>query len=507
MDTSNTKSRTQKEKLNISFSLLQQGIAFICGLIVPKLMLSAFGSEAYGATASIATFLSYITLLEGGIGAVTRSALYKAFASKSDQQVSAVIKETKDFYRKIAFAFVLYVIIVALFFKQLSHNTAFDYWYSFGLVIVIAISTFAEYFIGISYALLLQADQMNYIVVAFRIVTTVLNTVGIIVLTSLKCDILTVKLVSSVVFVIRPVMLSFYVRKKYKLPEVHQKEKLLTNKSSAVGQHIAWALHNNTDIAVLTILKDLTYVSVYSVYHMVVGQLQSILSSFSSGMEAVFGSMYANKEQENLQRTFGYYETLLSMLNVTIFAIAAVLIVPFVRIYTSGVTDADYINPLFAIALVVASLLYSLRTPYGNMIIAAGRYKETRMAAYGEAAINIITSILLVIRYGLVGVAIGTVLATMFRFSYFAIYLSRHVLHRRIILWIKRMIINCISFAFICFIGNIVISHLPVRNYFEWALAGGIITLISGALVFLINIITYKDDVLAIVNRSFGKKG
>ena len=99
-------------------------------------------------------------------------------------------------------------------------------------------------------------------------------------------------------------------------------------------------------------------VSVYSIYNMVIAQLQSIMSSFSSGMEAVFGSMYANKERENLQRTFGYYETLLSLLSVAVFSIAAVLIVPFVRIYTSGVTDADYINPLFSLVLVVASLHY-----------------------------------------------------------------------------------------------------------------------------------------------------
>ena len=124
------KTRTQKAKLNISFSLIQQGITFICGLIVPKLMLNAFGSEAYGATSSIATFLSYITLLEGGVGAVTRSALYKAFASKSIERVSAVVSETKRFYRKIAFAFTIYVVIIACCFKQISHNTAFDYWYS-----------------------------------------------------------------------------------------------------------------------------------------------------------------------------------------------------------------------------------------------------------------------------------------------------------------------------------------------------------------------------------------
>lgn len=497
--------RTHKAKLNMLFSLLQQGITFICGLIIPKLMLNAFGSEAYGATTSIATFLSYITLLEGGIGAVTRSALYKAFANKSDEQVSSIVTETKTFYQKIAIAFIIYVLIIACFFKQLSHNTTFGYWYSFSLVIVIALSTFAEYFVGISYSLLLQADQMNYVVVIFKIITTILNTIGIIILTSLKCDILAVKLLSSIVFVIRPILLSIYVKKRYNITEGHNKEKLLINKSSAIGQHIAWALHNNTDIAVLTILKDLKFVSVYSVYNMVVSQLQNILSSFASGMEAVFGSMYANKERENLQRTFGYYETLLSLLSVAVFSIAAVLIVPFVRIYTSGVIDANYINPLFANVLIIASLLYSLRTPYGNMIIAAGRYKETRMAAYGEAAINITTSILFVIRYGLVGVAIGTALATLFRFTYFAIYLSKHVLHRNIILWIKRMTINAVSFVCIYYIGNIVISHLSVSNYFEWAIAGVIISLISGIVVVLINIITYKKDVLAIINRGFRK--
>ena len=436
------KTRTQKAKLNMFFSLLQQGIAFVCGLIVPKMMLNAFGSEAYGATASIATFLAYITLLEGGVGAVTRSALYKALAGKSNEQVSAVITETKSFYRKIAFAFTLYVLIIACFYKQISHNTVFDYWYSFGLVIVIALSTFAEYFVGISYSLLLQADQMNYIVMIFRIITTVLNTICIIVLTFLKCDLIIVKLLSGIIFVIRPVLLSIYVKRRYKLVTINQTEKLLVNKKTAIGQHIAWALHNNTDITVLTIFVGEATVSVYSVYNMVIAQLQSILSSFSSGMEAVFGNMYANKEQENLQKAFGYYETFISLIGVALFSIASIMIVPFVRIYTSGLSDAKYDNPNFAIVLIIATMLYVFRMPYSQIIIAAGQFKETRMAAYGEAIINIVSSIILVIHFGIVGVAIGTVLATLFRLAFYVSFLSRHILQRGVFIWIKRMAVH-----------------------------------------------------------------
>lgn len=346
---------------------------------------------------------------------------------------------------------------------------------------------------------------MNYIVMIFRIITTVLNTICIVVLTLLKCDLIIVKLLSGVIFVIRPILLSVYAKNRYRLVEVNHTEKLLANKKTAIGQHIAWALHNNTDITVLTIFMGEATVSVYSVYNMVIAQLQSILSSFSSGMEAVFGNMYANKERENLKRTFGYYETLISLISVMLFSIAAVMIVPFIKIYTSGITDAQYENQLFAIVLIIASLLYIFRMPYGYMIIATGRFKETRMAAYGEAIINITTSIVLVVFFGIVGVAIGTVLATLFRTAYYVTYLSKHILHRNISLWIKRMALNSFLFACIYIGGSMVVSNFPMNGYLEWVIAAVPISFAAGILIFGVNYLVYKEDVLAIIKRGFGK--
>lgn len=499
-------SRTHKAKLNMFFSLLQQGVAIVCGLIMPRLMIEYFGSEAYGAVGSISAFLAYITLIEGGVGAVTRSALYKAFAMKSKDQISAVINETKRLYRKIAIVFILYVIIIAFLFKYISHNTAFSYWYSFGLVIVIAFSTFAEYFIGISYFLLLQADQSNYILSIFTMLSTAFNTACCIILITLKSDLLTVKLASSLIFVLKPIILSIYVKKRYKLIRTVSKEKLLKQKGAAIGQHIAWVLHNNTDVTVLTVFKDLTYVSVYSVYEMVIGQLKNVINSFTSGMEAVFGNMYANGERENLQKTFGYYETLLSLISVSFFSTATVLIIPFVRLYTAGITDVEYIYPGFSIMLMAASLLYCLRTPYGNMVVAAGHFKQTQVAAYGEATINIIVSIVLVIRYGLIGVAIGTVAATLFRFVYYVWYLSCNIMFRPIKLWLKRSAVNSATCILIFAFGNLIINQLTIDNYLIWITAGISVFLVSGVITLITNIVMYKTDVLEIIHRGFGKR-
>lgn len=93
--------RESKARLNIYISLLGQAVVLVCGLIVPRFFLEAFGSEAYGAIASISQFLSYITLLEGGIGGVARASLYKPLAEKNYVTVSKVICEIKRFFKAI----------------------------------------------------------------------------------------------------------------------------------------------------------------------------------------------------------------------------------------------------------------------------------------------------------------------------------------------------------------------------------------------------------------------
>lgn len=53
--------------LNIASSLLLQVVSVISGLIVPRIILSCFGSDINGLVSSINQFLSYITLIEGGL--------------------------------------------------------------------------------------------------------------------------------------------------------------------------------------------------------------------------------------------------------------------------------------------------------------------------------------------------------------------------------------------------------------------------------------------------------
>ena len=94
---------------------------------------------------------------------------------------------------------------------------------------------------------------------------------------------------------------------------------------------------------------------------------------------------------------------------------AIVLIVPFISVYTKGVTDANYIRYAFGALIVISEYIWAIRLPYSSLVLAAGHFKETRKGAWVECISNIVISVLLVRAFGLIGVAIGTIVAMAIR--------------------------------------------------------------------------------------------
>lgn len=487
--------RIHGARKNIIVSLGCQVITLLCGIVVPQLMIRAYGSEVYGATVSIAQFLSYITLLEGGLGGVARAALYKPLAEHDDDKTSAVMAEVRRFFRIVGCAFLVYVLLIACSFNTISQTEIFDWTATFLLVITISISTFSQYFIGISNMILLQAAQKQYITNLVNIAGVVANTAAVIILIALKCDIITVKLASSVVFALKPIALWLYVRKHYCLRSVPVTQtRHLTQKWSGIGQHIAYFLHSNTDVVILTCFVGLKPVAVYSVYHMVVANMQNIASSFVSGMEALFGDMFAKDERRQLQESFNVYETIISVAAIVLFSVTTVMLVPFVRIYAAGVTDANYEAPVFACLLTASALLYCLRMPYHSMIIAAGHFRQTQLAAYGEAAMNVLLSILLVHRYELSGVAFATLAATGFRMIYYAIYLSQNILHRSVGIFAKRTLLNVAIFLIILITGEQITKRFIMENYGVWIICSFVVTVMALVITVVANGLLFRRN-------------
>ena len=502
--------RSERVKKSVITTLLLQIITLICGLIVPRLLLGAYGSEAYGATTSISQFLSYITLLEGGIGGVARAALYKPLAEGDKKRVSIIVNELKCFFRIIAYISIAYAVVLACTFKFISHMECYDWMTTFLLVLAMAISTFGQYFIGISYSALIQADQRVYIVNILSIATTIINTVMTIMLVYIGSGLVFVKLVSSIVFLLKPTAMWLYVKRRYGLIETNERDKdALSQRWTGLGQHIAYYIHSNTDVAVLTLLDSLKAVSVYSVYHMVTNNIQNIVFAFCSGMEPLFGDMIARKEQDQLNQAFTFYENMTSFVCCILFSTVYAMIVPFIKIYTRGIEDVNYFQPVFAYLITTASLIFCLRFPYQHTISAAGHFKKTRWAAYGEALININISIVLVRIFGIVGVAMGTIAAIGFRLCYSVVYLSKNITQRPISLFMKRIFVNLLNICIIMTFEYLVLRNIIIETYLLWIGYAAVLFAISVGLTICINVIFYKDstlDIMRLVKKKMTRK-
>lgn len=500
--------RSKKAVINIISSLILQVVVLICGFIVPKLIITNFGSNVNGLVASITQFLAYITLLESGFGPVVKAALYKPIANKDKKQIENILRAAEKFFRIIAGIFVIYLIILSVVYPLIV-NTEFAFIYTMSLVLIISISTLAEYYFGMTYRLYLQAEQKTYITSIVQIVGYLLNTIAIIVLVKLNCSIHIVKLVSGFIFVLRPIAQNIYVKKKYKI-NLKEAEKgyNIKQKWDGLAQHIASVIHNNTDIAILTIFAQIVEVSIYSVYYLVVRGIKSLIQSFTGGVDASFGDMIAKNEKEQLNRSFKIYELFYHSIIAIAYICSMILIVPFISVYTLGIEDANYIRPLFGMLLVLGEFVWAIRLPYSSITLAAGHFKETRKGAWIEAITNILISIILVWKFGIVGVAIGTLVAMTIRTIEFMYHTNKYILERKQIESIKRVVITAIQTLLVILICKLV-PEIEMVSYFTWIKYAIIVFAIAAIVILPSNLLIYRKDaneLLAMGKRIISKK-
>ena len=389
----------KKMMMNTVTSLIAQLVAVVYGFVLPRLILEQFGSEVNGLTQSIKQFLGVISFLDMGVGQVVRSALYKPLAQKDYCTLSRVMASSGKFYRKLARALLVYVVILTIIYPKLAAQQ-YEAAFVTSLIVSMAVGSFCQYYFGITNEQLLHADQRGYVIFSQQILTNLLNAVVCILVIHMGGSIQMVKWATAVVFLLRPLAICLYVRKHYPIDkQIQYEEEPIKQKWNGIAQHISAVILDGTDTIVLTLLSTLSNVSVYSVYYMVIGSIQGLYQSATAGVQSAAGAVWAGGDLQARNKLFSTVELILHSATVILFCCTGLLIVPFVRVYTDGLTDAQYIQPLFAGLLVLAYGIRSLRTPYNIWILAAGHYKQTQSCHITAAALNLGISVLAVSRW------------------------------------------------------------------------------------------------------------
>lgn len=481
--------------LNTITSILLQIITIISGFVIPRLILKTFGSDVNGLVSSLNQFLNYIALIEGGITGVVMASLYKPLYKKDIERVSSIVQTTKKFYKKIALFFVAYTVILAIVYP-LIFDTRFSFGYVSTLTIILSIKLFLQYMFSLSLKTLLNADKKVYIVSITQIALVIVDMLLFAIIIQFWKSIHVLKLISAAVYILQPVIFNYFVNKYFKLDKSAEENKeLLKNRWNGFAINIAAFIHGNTDVAVLTYFTNLATVSVYSVYSLVATGLKSIISAISTGITPSLGHLYAKGDMKELNEKFDLIEYMYFLIVFFFFSVGAVCITPFVLVYTKGIMDANYNQYLFGIILLLAEGIFTIRGPYVNLAYAANKFKEIRLCAYIEAILNIVISIILVRSFGLIGVAIGTLVSMVFRTFYQVFFLRKCILNRPIMKFIKKMILfgltSIVGFLICISITNPIFA---INNVYFWLLGACVTSLIYGILYISLCILMYKNE-------------
>lgn len=494
----------KKIKLNTITSLLSQGIAVVVGFILPRLILEHFGSEVNGLTHSISQFLGIITFLDLGIGQVIRSSLYRPLAEKDNAAIGSIMFAGRRFYRRIAYVLAIYVAVLMLVYPMFAKQ-GFGGIYTAALIAVMAISSFAQYYFGIVNEQLLHADQRGYVIFSLKIVVNVLNALLCVLLINGGSSIHGVKLATSLVYLIRPVFVYCYIRKKYRIDRnVICNEDQIKQKWNGIAQHLSAVVLDGTDTIVLTLFSTLSNVSVYSVYYMVISGLQQFYQATTAGIQSAVGALWAKDDRLAQRNMFALTQTGLHFVTVFVFCCAGILIVPFVKVYTNGLTDADYIQPVFGAVLVLAYGVRCLRTPYNIWILAAGHYKQTQRCHIIAAVLNLTISVATVSRFGLIGIAVGTLIAMVYQTLWMAIYNTRHLLKWPLSNVIKQFAVDALSVGLIIALCQCL--SLRQVSYFGWFIMAVETALIAGVVIFAMFCLFYRDMAARLFRRFTAKR-
>ena len=137
------------------------------------------------------------------------------------------------------------------------------------------------------------------------------------------------------------------------------------------------------------------------------------------------------------------------------------------------------------------NLLANGKLPSNHVLEYSGKFEETRSHAIWEMAINIVVTIVSIIKWGICGAILGTIAALLYRGIVTIYYANKKVLKRSQMKTYKILIVNTMVFALIMAVFYVdTFSNVP---FFELVLFGAANSVWIVALYLIVNFVFNKD--------------
>lgn len=485
-------SRTKRSIRNIVVTVVCQILMTAVGFAARKVFLLSLDADYLGLSSLFGSVLTVLSLAELGIGPAMIFSLYKPLAENDIEVCRSLMKIYRKTYRIIGFVVLGAGLIVSPFVEvflkdvppQIGHlhfifvlfvvDTAVSYFYSYKRSLIIASqsqykidSVHAAAYVARNavQALLLFLTGNYYIFIGVQIASTLLENITLSRWASRQFPWLDAKGETDA------------------LPQ-QVRAGVVRNVKAMVFHRVGGIVVDATDNILISQFFGLTFLGLYSNYLLAINALQGFISSAFSAVSASIGDFGARKDAGP---SYALYRKIY-FLNFWIASFSSTCLFVLLPLFIRLIYGSEYVinTGVFAVVSVnfyincMRRTILTFKESYGLPWF--DRYKPLV-----GAAVNVAASILLAVRYGVIGVFIGTTVTHLCVNVWVeAKVVFNHAFERKLIDFFKDYVPYALLAGAMCALTAALCSLLSAASWLNFFLAAGVCLVLPNGLLWLL---------------------
>lgn len=482
--------RTQNSAKNVSLVFLNSILVNIFRFVSRTIFIKILGEQYLGVNGILSNILGILALADLGIGNAISFSLYKPLANKDEEKIKSLMMYYKRAYNIIGFV----VLIFGLFLLPFLNFFVKDYNKIEGLNIYYLIFLFnmaSGYFFSYKRTLII-ADQSEYKITPIIMVFNFIVTISQILVIVLFKSYLLYLIVQMVFTFIENVVINLYINSKYnylKDKNVNEidNDELKTIKLNVKGliyHKLGTYFVDSTDNIIISKYLGLSVVGIYSNYSLIINMLNSFITSMLRSLTSSIGNVNAT---EKAQKKYEIFKSL-NFLNFVIYSICSVCLYNLLNIFIGSVwLDKNFLLDK-NVVVILSMIFYVNGFMYFNDIVkgAAGIFYKDKYVPIIQSTINIVVSIVLAKRIGLLGVFIGTIMSTLFVMCVKPIIIYKYIFESNVVNYYIDFLKKALLTIFCALLSNKFISIYTFQSSLLYFVISGLSCVMISLLVICV---------------------
>ena len=483
----NQRSRKINSIKNIIYGMVVIFINTITSFISRTFLIKILGVEYLGLNGLFSEVISVLSLAELGIGMAIIYNLYKPLYNKDEEKISQLMSFYRTAYHGIAvITFIIGIICVFIIDKLVTH-VSFSLNYIRFVFFLFVIRTAGSYLFSYKQSLL-NADQKQYIISVTRMFSSLLGTVVSVIILLISRNYILYLVLLIFQDVLTNLFLSAYIDIHYQFlnykSKLNKKEtqKIFSNVKNMFIKRISGIITNSTDNILISKLVGTVQVGYYSNYVVVFSVIRMIKTQLINGIAASIGELSVNGSENHsidiLKDLTYLFFCFASIVSCGLIAVCSL----FVEIWLGK----NYVIKNSIVFIIVINLFLEICCePLWQYVEVSGLFDKDKNIGIIGSVINLISSIILGMKFGMLGIFIGTICSRIVQIFLKTELLFKGKYQRSGSIYYKMLVKMGISFGTMLLIQIFICKYIYITNIYILFIVKGIVAL-SVSVIFII---------------------